>query len=115
MHDLIITNPMNWPRPFLRAVRSKRTKGDEEEEDDEGEPAPAPKAKGKAQAKAKGKAQSRPSKKPKKWWVQSVSNVLGQGLLDRQLSVYRMRASNALSNLTREILWQLFLKALCDT
>jgi hypothetical protein len=40
---------------------------------------------------------------------------LGQGLLDRQLCVYRMRASNALSNLTREILWQLFLKALCDT
>lgn len=107
---------MNWPRPFLRAVRNKRPKEDEEEEeDDEGEPAPAPKAKSKAKAKAKGKAQSRPSKKQKKWWVQSVSNVLGQGLLDRQLCVYRMRASNALSNLTREILWQLCLKALCGT
>lgn len=66
MHDLIITNPMNWPRPFLRAVRSKRTKGDEPEEDDEDEPTPAPKAKGKAKAKATGKAQSRPSKKQKK-------------------------------------------------
>ena len=70
---------MNWPRPFLRAVRSKRTKGDEEEEDDEGEPAPAPKAKGKAQAKAKGKAQSRPSKKPEEVMSSKCFKCFGAG------------------------------------